>query len=89
MHKYIINHSTQATVLLSAYPAVEVDDLKEDITTTLQTFLAAFEDEIDPANNCKIDFQFLDDFVLNTEEKLNGFFFLTTLIKLPDRLKNI
>ena len=85
--KYAFTDITTPTVLVSAYPPVENENLKEDMTATYEAFISYFTENGDTANNCKVKFNHLGNFTVTTEEEINGFFFLATLIRLPDRLK--
>ena len=57
------------------------------MTATYEAFISYFTENGDTANNCKVKFNHLGNFTVTTEEEINGFFFLATLIRLPDRLK--
>jgi len=85
--KYATMDTSSPTVLVSAYPIVGNLEVKEDINVTYQAFLTYFENNGDPINNCPIKLNICDDFILDTEDKINNFFYLTTMIQLPDRLK--
>jgi hypothetical protein len=86
--QYIANDNNNPTVLVSSYPPVENTNVKETMNTTLQTFITHFTENNDPINNCKVKFTFAEDFQIKSEDQINGFFFLATLIQLPDRLRN-
>ena len=83
--KYIANDNNNPTVLISAYPKAESN--YEDINTTLQNFVTYFTENNDPVNNCKVRFSYNEDFHLQSEDEINGYFFLATLIQLPERLR--
>jgi hypothetical protein len=85
--QYIAKDNNNPTVLVSSYPPVENTNAKETINTTLEAFITYFTDNNDPVNNCKVKFSFDEDFQIKSEDEINGFFFLATLINLPDRLK--
>jgi hypothetical protein len=85
--QYMANDNNNPTVLVSSYPPVENANAKETINTTLQTFITYFTENNDPVNGCKVKFTFGEDFQVKSEDEINGFFFLATLIQLPDRLK--
>ena len=86
--KYVAIDSSNPTVLISAFPPVENNTLKEDITQTFDSFIEYFTELGDPVNNGKINFNYLDDFHLRSEDEMNGFYYLSSLIQLPDRLKS-
>lgn len=88
--RYVAIDATSPTVLVSALPKVENLSLKEDINQTYDSFIEYFTEFGDPVNNnCKIIFNYNEDFHLKTEDEVNGFFFLSSLINLPDRLKQV
>ena len=79
--------SEQAQLL--SYVRGMFENLKEDIKTTYDEFITYFTENGDTTNNCNIKFNHLENFTVTTEEEINGFFFLSTLIRLPDRLKAV
>jgi hypothetical protein len=83
--KYIANDNNNPTVLVSAYPQAVSN--YEDIEITLQNFVTYFTENNDPVNNCKVRFTYTEDFHLKSEDEINGYFFLATLIQLPERLR--
>ena len=85
---YAAMNPTTPTVFVSAFPVVENMNVKEDINDTYQAFLTAFQDQGDPVNNCPVKFTIMEDFILDNEVKINNFFYLTTLIQLPIRLRS-
>jgi hypothetical protein len=85
--QYIAKDNTNPTVLVSSYPPVENTNAKETINTTLETFITYFTENNDPVNNCKVKFCFEEDYQIKSEDEINSFFFLATLINLPERLK--
>lgn len=68
---------------------MENANLKEDIKTIYNAFITYLTENGNTTNNCNIKFNHLENFTVTTEEKVNGFFFLLTLIRLPDRLKAV
>lgn len=85
--RYAAIDTTTPTVVVSAFPQVENNQLKEDLIDVLQGFMTYFAENGDPINKCPVKFNHLEDFLLDTEDKVNNYFFLSSLIQLPDRLK--
>jgi len=84
---YLLKHQKIPTNLMSIFPPVENTEAVNDMDEILQSFISEFE--IDPANECPVKFEYDDDFILNTTEKIEAFFFITTKIPLPQRLQKI
>ena len=87
--KYVAIDATNPTVLISALPAVENLSIKEDINQTFDSFIDYFTELGDPVNNCKINFNYSEDFYVRSDDEIKGFFLLSSLIQLPDRLKQV
>ena len=83
---YLLNNVKIPTNLMSIFPSPENDAVVEDIEIILKNFIDAFP--IDPVNDCPIKFEYDEDFILDTDSKMEAFFFLTTKMSLPKRLQN-
>ena len=82
---YLLKSPKIPTNLISIFPTVENAEPVNDMDEILQKFIAEFE--IDPVNECPVKFEYDNDFILDTSDKIEAFFFITTKIPLPQRLQ--